>query len=105
MDFKELGARLGLEEDEFKELVELFVETGSDDFSRLQAAAESKDFEQVMKSAHTLSGAAGNLGLMDIHTLAKQIENQVRDSQLDGIDEAIRELKSRMEQVSAVVAG
>ncbi len=105
MNFKELGARLGLEEDEFKELVELFVETGAADFDRLQTAAASRDVEQVMKSAHTLSGAAGNLGLMDIHTLAKQIENQARDNKLDGVSEAVQELKVRIDQVAAVFGG
>ncbi len=105
MNFKELGSRLGLEEDEFKELVELFVETGSADFDRLQTAAESKDAEQVMKSAHTLSGAAGNLGLMDIHVLAKQIENQARDNQLESVGEAIQQLKARIDEVAAVVGG
>ncbi len=105
MNFQELGERLGLDEDEYRELVELFVETGSVDFERLRTSVQNQDTEQIVKSAHTLSGAAGNLGLMEIHKLAKQIENSARDNRLEGLDEVTGQLKIRMDQVSAVVAG
>ena len=35
MDFKALGSNLGLDEDEFMELLELFVRTADDDIKKI----------------------------------------------------------------------
>ena len=67
MRFSELVERLGLERDEFLELAELFVETGSSDLSRLKSAVEDEDTQEVIKIAHSIKGASGNLGLMEIY--------------------------------------
>jgi histidine phosphotransfer protein HptB len=82
MDFKAMGADLGLEEDEFRELIDLFMETGRSDYDGLKAALEGGDCDTAARHAHTLAGASGNLGLMDLHTAAKRIEKAAIDKQL-----------------------
>jgi hypothetical protein len=42
MNFKELADNLGLEVDEYRELIELFIDTGSADFLKIQEALASK---------------------------------------------------------------
>jgi len=73
---------LGLEEDEYLELVELFVETSKTDLKNLRSAINNKDMEMIARIAHSLKGAAMNLGLDDFNELAKTIEKTARDEEL-----------------------
>jgi len=54
MDFKELGENLGLEEDEYMELVELLVDTGKVDVQKLKTAIEQGDSDEAGNAAHSL---------------------------------------------------
>ncbi len=101
MNFKELGENLGLDEDEYRELIELFIQSGSADFQRLQEALVSGDAEKAMRSAHTIKGAAGNLGLMDVHAVAQIIEDNAEKMQLDGLAETMQTLKTQFETIEA----
>jgi HPt (histidine-containing phosphotransfer) domain-containing protein len=105
MNFKELGENLGLEEDEYRELVELFVDTGTADFEKIQSGLASSDAEQVMRSAHTIKGAAGNLGLTDVSDVAKIIEENAVENHLEGLSQAVRQLKTHFEAIDAFVNG
>lgn len=105
MNFKELGANLGLEEDEYRELIELFVTTGSADFENIQSGFANSDADQIMRSAHTIKGAAGNLGLMDVSDVAKTIEDSAMEHQLDNLESAITQLKSQFASIDAFVNG
>lgn len=82
MNLKELSASIGLEEDEYRELIELFLQTGRADFDLLRDAFAVGDAVQVSRSAHTISGAAGNLGLMPVHETAKRIESAAMDDHM-----------------------
>ena len=66
MDITHLSERLGLERDEFLELVELFLETGASDLGRLEASLQKENLEGVVKSSHSIKGASGNLGFTEI---------------------------------------
>lgn len=104
MNFKELADNLGLEVDEYRELIELFVETGAADFNNIQEALAKSDSEQVMRSAHTIKGAAGNLGLMEVSEAAKIIEENANSNQLDGLESAVQTLKKQFEAIEAFVS-
>ncbi len=105
MNFQELAENLGLEVDEYRELIELFIDTGSVDFQKIQDGMASSDAEQVMRSAHTIKGAAGNLGLMDVSESAKIIEENATNNKLDGLEETISTLKAQFEAIKAFVSG
>jgi HPt (histidine-containing phosphotransfer) domain-containing protein len=99
MNFKELGENLGLEEDEYMELLELFLETGSADYERIKTAIETKDFDLLIRSAHTIKGASGNLGLMDIHEVAKEVEDIAESKDLSNIDAVVETLGTRIQAI------
>ncbi|MBU1169920.1 MAG: Hpt domain-containing protein [Proteobacteria bacterium] len=92
MNFKALGESLGLEEDEFIEIVEIFVETAVSDIKKLECALPSNDFAAVSDAAHSLKGSAGNLGFMDISRLSATIEDKARKNNITGLAPAIIEL-------------
>ena len=83
MNFNKMSKILGLEEDEYLELVELFIETSKSDLKNLQSAINNKNMEMIAGIAHSLKGAAMNLGLDDFIELAKTIEKTSRDGELE----------------------
>jgi histidine phosphotransfer protein HptB len=103
MNFQELADNLGLEVDEYRELVELFVDTGSTDFHKIKEALEQRDADLVMRSAHTIKGAAGNLGLMEVSETAKIIEDTARDNKLDELVPAVRVLETQIEAIETFI--
>ena len=105
MNFQELAENLGLEIDEYKELIELFIDTGEADFQKIQEAMAGRDADQVMRSAHTIKGAAGNLGLMEVSETAKIIEDNARNNQLDDIVPAVQTLETQFKAIEAFMQG
>ena len=105
MDFKAMGANLGLDEDEFRELVELFMETGQNDYANMKAALVEGNGEAVAQYAHTLAGASGNLGLMDLHAAAKNIEHAALDNRLADIEGESAEMAIMFSAIAAFVGG
>ena len=105
MNFQELADNLGLEVDEYRELIELFIDTGAADFQKIQEALAGCNSDQIMRSAHTIKGAAGNLGLMDVSATAKAIEDSASQNQLDHLTQAVQVLKVQFETIEAFVHG
>ena len=100
MNFKELAENLGLEEDEYMELIELFIETGISDLDKFRSAIEEGNGEEAANAAHSLKGAAGSLGLMEISEIAKEIEGESRNGRLDEIAEFAQTLKEKLEEIA-----
>ncbi len=105
MNFKELAENLGLEEDEYRELIELFIDTGAADYQNIQSGMADKNADQVMRSAHTIKGAAGNLGLLEVSETAKIIEENADNNQLDNLDQAVQTLKTQFDAIEAFARG
>ena len=95
MNFSELAENVSLEEDEFLELVELFVETSVSDLERLQSAIDGGHLQEAVEAAHSVKGAAGNLGFTEIYNLAKAMEKKARQSSLEGASEALKAIRDR----------
>ena len=103
MNFKKLAADLGIEEKEYRELIELFIETGMSDLDKLQFAIEEGNAEKAANAAHSLKGAAGNLGLIDLSEIAKEIEEKARNDQLEGATESAQILKEKLGIIAEVI--
>ncbi|MCF8144150.1 MAG: Hpt domain-containing protein [Deltaproteobacteria bacterium] len=85
MNFKQLAENLGLEEDEYLELARRLIQTCRSDLTRIESAARDRNAGDIAGWPHSIKGAAGNLGLMEIHDLAAQGEQIVRDNTLDQV--------------------
>lgn len=105
MNFKELADKIGLDEEDYRELVELFLETGQADCDRLKSAYADGNAEQVARSAHTISGASGNLGLMNVHAVAKRIELSAMDKNLDAVKGDVAAFQGLFDEIARSVQG
>ncbi len=101
MDISELAGNIGLEEEEFLELVEIFVEKSKSDISNLQSAFDKDDIEQVVEAAHSIKGASGNLGFREIFEIANGIEMDARQNIMEGAPKAVQLIKEKIDLIGA----
>ena len=105
MDIKALADNLGLDEDEYLELVNLLVDTGMVDLSNMESAVEAGDADTAARAAHSIKGASGNLGIMDIYELAKAIEAELQKNNLTSVDIQLKEIREKLETLTKLVKG
>ena len=103
MDLKALADNLGFEVDEFVELAELFVETAREEIEALKVALDAENTEEVAKTAHSLKGAAGNLGFDKIYEIAQKIDADARNNILDGALERLAAIEENMKEIAALL--
>lgn len=105
MNFSELAENIGLEEEEFVELVELFVDTSTSALEALQSAIDKGNAQQALEAAHYIKGAAVNLGFTSIYELSKAIEEKARHNSFEGASEALKTIRYRYDQIVEVLYG
>ena len=100
MDFRKMGEDIGLDEDEFLEMTELYLETSHSDLNKLLASVLESDIAEVVERAHSLKGASGNMGFVEIYEIAREIEMNARDKVLEGAEEAISTIREQLNFIS-----
>jgi HPt (histidine-containing phosphotransfer) domain-containing protein len=100
MNVRQLANQLEMEEEEFLELIDLFLDTSTSDLNHLQSAVEKEEGPNAVKAAHSIKGAAANLGMAEIYELAKKIETEAHGNRLDRIREWIPTLRGLLDQVA-----
>ncbi|MDP2971890.1 MAG: Hpt domain-containing protein [Deltaproteobacteria bacterium] len=100
MNLKQWAQQLEIEEDELLEIVDLFIKTSFSDLAKLQAAIEERDILPVVKAAHSIKGAAGILGLLEIHEAAKRIETAARKNHPESINENVRAIRTKLDLIT-----
>ncbi|MBF0229618.1 MAG: Hpt domain-containing protein [Desulfamplus sp.] len=95
MDFKEMAENIGLEEEEFVELLEMLVDVSMTDIANFETEFSAGNYSQAAMAAHSIKGASGNLGLIDISTTAAELEKEAKNSNQSLIAEKISFLKSQ----------
>lgn len=100
MNIKELARRLEIEEEECHEFLSLFQKTATLELSNLEAALKQNEAPVVERMAHSIKGAAGILGLTEIHDAAKRIEIFSGTNQVDEIQSELLLIKKTLEAVT-----
>lgn len=100
MNFQNLADNLGLDEAEYRELVDLFMTTATIEFEILNAAIAAQDVDIVIRSAHSIKGASGNLGFTDLYNTATLIENNARSGNLDDLTPPVKTMQTQFEAIA-----
>ena len=101
MDFKAMAQSMGLEEDEFIEVLALFVEVSESDLLNMAIGLKNEDAESVSNSAHSIKGAALNLGLTGIANIAQSVEMKAREDNLQGVSEATHVIREKLDEIQS----
>ncbi len=100
-DFNALAQRIGLEKDEYLELLELFVDTSGADLDKIESSIEANNPDGASKAAHSLKGSSGSLGLDAISEAARKIEKHAREGSLKRATESVAIIKDRIKAITA----
>lgn len=99
MDLRALAEKVDLEEEEFQEMIALFLQNTSEHLTQLQAAIAKGDHGEVVKSAHSIKGSAATLGLTVISGIAWGVEANARRQDLNGADQAVQAIQYEIERL------
>lgn len=103
MDLKQMGENLGLELDEFAEIVKLFVTTAQSDIEKIRTGALQKDALSASEAAHSLKGSSGNLGFLEMSAIALQAEKKASENNLEGFEDMARTLAEKLNEVKTLL--
>jgi signal transduction histidine kinase/DNA-binding response OmpR family regulator len=81
-----------------------FRASAPDTAERLAAALEGGDDDATMRAAHTLTGAAGNVGAATLAQLSSRLESDAREHRVTDPEAALASLRAELDRVVAVVA-
>jgi len=99
MDIKKLSDIHGLTVEEFSEIVEIFIDTARIDIERLRVATGSGDAVSAGEAAHSLKGAAGNLGFMELSEMARTAEIHAENNELEKIESNLSLMDDQLENI------
>lgn len=106
MDFDALASRLGIDTEDFIELTELFITTTEADMDKIRQAMAADNPADAAAAAHSIKGAAGNLGFEAMAELAQKMEFQGKDgdltlfgSDMDDMGRMMQDLKDRFAEI------
>jgi HPt (histidine-containing phosphotransfer) domain-containing protein len=105
LNLKELANHLKIEEDQFLELTDLFLKTAFTDLRNLESAIEDNDPPTAERMAHSIKGAAGILGFMEIYDVAKRMEAAVRENRLTDINGGIMMIGKKLNRIAEALQG
>ena len=93
MNFKKLAEDAGLGEEEFVDLVKVFVDVALSDLDRLKEAVADGVAAEVIEAAHSIKGSAVNFGFDELRDQAREIEMNARAGILAGAADKVKLLE------------
>ena len=88
-----LISTLPMDDVDFREIVEEFVERLGEKLSAMEQACGSGDLEELARLAHWLKGSGGTAGFDDFTTPARTLEEFAKQGQEEQILDAVNELR------------
>ena len=104
MNIGNLAQSLGIEIRDCKSLVELFLQTTSEDLQKLDSAIAERDFSRVSRISHHIKGAAVNLELQDIAAAARKAEQSAKQGDLNESSQAATNIGLELAAVSRAIS-
>ena len=100
MNFEDLAIQLEMEKQEFLEMIGLFLRTSATDLADLHSALKKKEGLEAARAAHSIKGAAVNLGLTEVYELAKAVEMEALGNRFDQTGEEILALHEKLNHMA-----
>ncbi len=98
-DKKAALERVDGDEEILHEVVNLFLSDCGNLLSKIRQAVESDDFDALRRTAHTLKGAAGNIGAESVYSTAYQLENISENRNAKEADKTVSTLQEELNKL------
>ncbi|MCF8029145.1 MAG: Hpt domain-containing protein [Desulfobacteraceae bacterium] len=103
MEIDQLARALDMDPELYRELLALFIDTSQKELSGLREASSRQDFTRASRLAHSLKGAAVNLGLNGIAGQAESIENAAKTRDSGTIDAVAGQVSLEVNQLARLL--
>jgi two-component system sensor histidine kinase/response regulator len=103
LDWASALERVEGDRDLLNELLELFVDESAKNLTELQEALRLGDAALLERLAHTIKGAASNVGAKFIVSTALIVEQQARSRDLSRIESKVSALQAEMERLKPAI--
>jgi HPt (histidine-containing phosphotransfer) domain-containing protein len=95
--------RLGEDEELLREIVNIFLEKTPSIIENLKIALKDKDLNLIKRYAHTIKGASGNSGAVEINKTVLIIEKSLEENDFETMTEYIQKLDEQFKRFSDFV--
>ncbi len=85
--------------EEFPIFLQAYLDGTRDSISEMRESYENKDLRTLLRAAHSIKSSSLNAGAVRLSTLAKALENEVKENQLGDVMTRIDELEREFERV------
>jgi len=92
--------KMGNNEERIKKIIKMFISTTQESMQDLKHAVSIRDFSAIAFEAHGVSGAAGNIGALRVHSAAKYLEEAAR---LGNIEDIEKQMEGFIEDISEII--
>jgi len=96
-------ARLGNDVELFNDVLATFIDEAQTDLARLKEALAGRQSEAACRHAHSIKGAASNVGAQTVQKLAARIESAAKNGAFDQVREDLPELERRLAEFTRAV--
>ncbi|MBS3757649.1 MAG: Hpt domain-containing protein [Desulfobacterales bacterium] len=103
MNLKHLSDKMGLDENEYIDLLYLFIDTATADLVNLKTAVSNEYMNKAAGIAHSLKGAALNMGLTDFFETAATIEAEIHRGPRADVGQLIHRLTELLADLTRMV--
>ncbi|NOX49178.1 MAG: Hpt domain-containing protein [Gammaproteobacteria bacterium] len=87
----------------FPSLIEAFLEDSARQHATAHKAWQSKDFDTLRRSAHSLRGSCANVGAEALQRTCADLENCAKDQLTENITELLSTAGDQLSEVSAAI--
>lgn len=91
--------RVGGDRNIYNELMELFMDNSMTQIEQLKDAVKNKQADFVKRVAHSIKGAAANLGVLLVQQSALELEQIGRENKFDKAEQSLNKLIYELERV------
>ncbi len=99
LDYSYLESLFDGDKNVVENVVSSFKETCEKSLLSLKESIKSNDLDEIKIIAHTLKGAAGNIGATKIMEISKRIENKAKEENVETIKESIKKLENYIKEI------
>jgi len=91
--------RVGGDHEIYNELMDMFMDNSITQIEQLKQAVKNKESEIVKRLAHSIKGAAANLGILKVQKSAFELEQIGGDSRIDDVEYSLKQLIYELDRV------
>ncbi len=86
-------------EDDFIEIIDLYLNNVPSQIQNIKDSAEKKDTDAISRTAHNLKSTSGNIGAKRVFNLCKALEEDGRKGKIGGCLESIKAIEAEFGRV------